>query len=538
MHQERQDGTAAGNSTGLQAPPMRVLSELIVAAASRHGDKLLFACGTANWTYTELPDIAARMAGSLHAAGIRAGDRVAILSGNTPEFMQVFLGCAWLGAIAVPINAASRGDQLRHILTNSGARLIAIETSLASALVDLGSDLPLDRIWWIGDAAEVRLAGIEATAFPAVGEPAARHPARPGDTLAILYTSGTTGLSKGVCCSNAHLFWWGENSADLLEVKGEDVLLTALPLFHVNALNSFYQALLRGATLIVEQRFSASAFWETAVRHKATVTFLLGAMVPILLARAQSPFERSHSLRVALGPAVPEAFHTAFRERFGFGLVDGYGSTETNFVIGDRADQRMAGFMGRLRPGFQAQIIDEDDNPLPDGVAGELVLRAEQPYAFSSGYFGMPEKTVDAWRNLWFHTGDRVLRDPSGLYRFVDRLKDVIRRRGENISAFEVEQVLARHPDVADVAVYPVPSDLAEDEVMAAIVPAVDRQPSPVELLDFCKDKLSYFALPRYIAFVDTLPRTENGKTQKFKLTQRGVTAETWDREAAGYKVK
>ena len=188
--------------------------------------------------------------------------------------------------------------------------------------------------------------------------------------------------------------------------------------------------------------------------------------------------------------------------------------------------------MGWLLPGFDARIVDEHDVELPAGEAGELLLRADEPFAFASGYFGMPEKTVDAWRNLWFHTGDRVVRDADGAFRFVDRIKDAIRRRGENISSFEVEQVLQSHAAVASVAVYPVRSELAEDEVMAALVLHGGQRIDPAELARFCETRLPYFAIPRYIELMDELPRTENGKVQKYKLRERGVTAATWERPA------
>jgi crotonobetaine/carnitine-CoA ligase len=193
--------------------------------------------------------------------------------------------------------------------------------------------------------------------------------------------------------------------------------------------------------------------------------------------------------------------------------------------------------MGRLAPGFRARVVDEEDNQLAAGVAGELVLRADEPFAFATGYFAMPDKTVEAWRNLWFHTGDRVVMDGEGYFAFVDRLKDAIRRRGENISSFEVEQVVAGHAAVAAVAVFPVPSELAEDDVMAAVVVKPGATVAPEELLRHCEPSLPYYALPRYLDFVDTLPTTENGKVCKAELRARGVTPSTWDREQAGYKV-
>ena len=234
--------------------------------------------------------------------------------------------------------------------------------------------------------------------------------------------------------------------------------------------------------------------------------------------------------------AFPPDLGAAFAARTGVTLLEGYGSTETNFVIGASPETQKPGTMGRIVDGFQARVVDSNDVELPDGEAGELVLRADEPFAFASGYFGMAEKTVEAWRNLWFHTGDRVIRDENGYFRFVDRLKDAIRRRGENISSYEVEQVLLAHPDIEMAAVFPVRSELAEDEVMAAIVVRPGAAIPPVELMQFCAPRLPYFAVPRFVDFVADLPRTENGKIRKYELRERGVTASTWDREAAGYQ--
>jgi crotonobetaine/carnitine-CoA ligase len=189
-------------------------------------------------------------------------------------------------------------------------------------------------------------------------------------------------------------------------------------------------------------------------------------------------------------------------------------------------------------PGFDARVVDEDDEEVPTGTPGELVMRAEHPFAFATGYWRMPEATVQAWRNLWFHSGDRVVRDADGYFRFLDRLHDAIRRRGENVSAWEVEQVLLHHPDVETAAVVPVPSELGEDDVMAFVVPSSGRTIDPVELVSFCEPRLAYFAIPRYVDVVAELPLTENGKVRKFLLRERGVTSSTWDRERAGVEVR
>lgn len=515
----------------------RTMVQILQRQAARHGSKTLLRIGDSTLSFAQAPEQAARAAGLLASAGVGTGDRVAVMCSNRQEFVALLLGCGWLGAVIVPINTASRGLQLRHILENSGARLLAIQADFLPALetVDLPS-LPLEQIWTIGET-DTLLPAL-ARPMPRGGEEIAAAPVGPGDTLAVLYTSGTTGPAKGVCCPHAQFFWWGVNTGALLGLSEEDVLCTTLPLFHTNALNTLFQALLHGATVSYETRFSASGFWSTLVERQATVTYLLGAMVPILLSRPPSEAERRHKVRIALAPGVPAQVHGEFKARTGIGLLEGYGSTETNFVIGTGIDGQRPGCMGPVFPGFEAKIVDADDSELPDGEPGELVLRSREPFAFATGYFGMPEKTVEAWRNLWFHTGDRVLREPDGMFRFVDRLKDAIRRRGENISSFEVEQVLFSHPEVATAAVFPVRSELGEDEVMAAIVRQPGSSLSALDLMRYCEPRLAYFAVPRFIDFVDALPATENGKIQKFKLRERGVTDGTWDREAAGYVLK
>ena len=518
------------------APQDRVVPALLERQAARFGDRPLFMAGAVRWSYRDAVQVAAGYGAALLDAGIRAGDRVALMCSNRAEFMQTFLGCAWIGAVAVPINTASRGVQLRHILFNSGARLLVVETEYLDAVRALdAAELPMQQIWLVGDAASFTSSA--TTEFPRPGTPVEKAAVRPVDTLAILYTSGTTGLSKGVCCPHAQYYWWGIHSSELLGLHEGETLLTTLPLFHTNALNAFFQALLTGSTLVVEKRFSASAFWNTLVEHRATVTYLLGAMVPILLSKDRTANDKAHAVRIALAPGVPPQFHAEFHDRFGMHLLEGYGSTETNFVIGSDLSEQRPGTMGKVRAGFEARVVDDEDNEVPRGQPGELILRASEPFAFATGYFGMNDKTVEAWRNLWFHTGDRVVRDEDGYFRFVDRLKDAIRRRGENISSYEVEQVLLSHPLIETAAVYPVKSEMAEDEVMAAIVVCAGAQLAEVDLMRFCETRMAYFAVPRYIDFVDKLPATENGKVQKFKLRERGITETTWDREAAGYKL-
>jgi crotonobetaine/carnitine-CoA ligase len=523
----------------LRALPVaqQTVPALLDRQAEAYADRPLFRCDGIERSFREVRDTAARSAGMLAAAGIQRGDRVAAMCSNRVELLDLVLGCAWLGAVAVPLNVASRGPQLHHTLSNSGARLLISDSELVSVLELVERPPALEAVWALDGIPASPPAGYDVREPPRAGDAVAPADVRPGDTLAILYTSGTTGVSKGVCCPHAQFYWWGVEMSEMLEMEEDDILYTCLPLFHTNALNAFTQALVSGATYTLGPRFSASAFWRRLAEAEATITYLLGAMVNMLWSREPGPEDRAHPTRVALAPASPPALTERFRERFGVQLVEAYGSTETNAVIGAQPGEQRTGYMGTVRPGYQAQVVDEDDAPVADGTPGELVVRHEAPYSFATGYYGMPEKTVEAWANLWFHTGDRVVREPDGWFRFLDRMKDAIRRRGENISSFEVEQVLAEHPAVGSVAVFAVPSELAEDEVMAAVVLENGASVEPLELVRHCEGRLAYFAIPRYVEIVAELPLTENGKVRKAVLRERGVGEATWDREAAGYRL-
>jgi len=364
------------------------------------------------------------------------------------------------------------------------------------------------------------------------------QPIKPSDLVAILYTSGTTGAAKGVCCPQAQFFWWGLYTGRALGIRAGDVLLTTLPLFHTNALNAFFQALLHGCTYVLEPRFSATTYWDTIRQRKATVGYLLGAMAAILLTRPADSNDKAHPIRVALGGAIPARVHRAFLARFGVPLLDGYASTETNAVFASKLPPEHPGTMGYLLSGAEAAIVDDDDNPVGEGEVGELLLRPTQPFSFALGYFNAADKTVEAWRNLWFHTGDLVARNGDGHYRFVDRKKEIIRRRGENISSWEVERVLMDHPAIAACAVYAVPAELGEDEVATAIQLKEGCSLDPVTVLRHCEESLAYFAVPRYVCFRSDLPLTDNGKIRKAVLREAGITADMWDREAAGYQLR
>jgi carnitine-CoA ligase len=502
----------------------RTIPALLELQARQRPDRVLARDDSASLTNAEALERAATRADALQATGVGRGDRVAMLSENRLEVVELWLACAWLGAVLVPINTALRGPQLSHVLGDSAAKLLVLEPQLVEYLEYVDA-LPGQR--WLLDET-----------YPAPGAPAPRADVGPGEPTIILYTSGTTGPSKGVLCPQAQWYWWAVETGNILGVVEGDVLYTNLPLFHTNAVNTFVQALVYGATFAIGPRFSASQFWRRVVDAEATVTYLLGTMVHILAKRDPDPDEHRHRVRVALAPATPAALYEPFQSRFGVRLVDGWGSSETNFVLSCAHEGAPPGSMGGITPGFDARVVDDNDEEVARGSPGELVVRSDEPFAFALGYHNLPEKTVEAWRNLWFHTGDRVVRDDDGWFWFLDRIKDSIRRRGENVSSYEVEAVLTAHPQIAAAAVVPVPAEVGDDDVLACIVLREGAVLRAEELIEFCEPRLAYFAIPRYVDFVDELPLTSNGKVEKYKLRERGVTPSAWDREQAGYVLR
>jgi crotonobetaine/carnitine-CoA ligase len=504
--------------------------------AARSGSTPFVTAGPFTRTAQQMRDEVARWGAAFDSAGLQRGDRVAIMAGNSLATLDAILGASWAGLVPVTINTSARGNQLAHVLSDSGARLAVADAQCAPILLEHAtSPGSIERLWTVEPPGTLVSDTVSVEQAPVGDEGTDAAPCGPADPLLIVYTSGTTGPAKGVICPHAQFFWWGVNTGASLGLQPGDVLHTSLPLFHTNALSTFLQALVFDCEYILAGRFSASRFWEEISQRQATVTFLMGTMASILLRRPSDEAQHPHRLRVALAPATTAEVHEKFEQRFGVELIQGYGSSETNHVIGAPPGEQRYGSMGAILAGFDAAVVDEQDNRVPDGTAGELVLRADEPFSFSAGYFGRAEQTLASRTNLWFHTGDQVVRSADGWFKFVDRRSDSIRRRGENIAAFEVESVVLEHPAVVAVAAYGVPSDLGEDELMVSVVTAPGRALDPVELLRHCENRIAYFAVPRYVRLQDHLPLTETGKIQKTLLRTEGVTTDTFDAVAAGF---
>jgi crotonobetaine/carnitine-CoA ligase len=396
-------------------------------------------------------------------------------------------------------------------------------------------EAPITRVV-VGDAdpsrGSVRFEDLTAAA------PLARAAVAPSALAAIMYTSGTTGRAKGVEVTHGHAGRFAADWIDAVRFEREDVLLTPLPLFHTIARTlGVLPTLMLGAQICVVPRFSASRFWDEVRRFDPTVVHGIFGMVPILLNMPARPDDRSHRVRsFYIGPSGLSA---AFEERFGIEVIEVYGATETGIVtVFEPGGEHRPGSCGRANAAtYEVDLFDEQDRPVADGEVGEFVVRPRQAWTMLTGYYGRPEETVEAFRNLWFHTGDYGRRDDDGFFYFVDRKKDAIRRRGENITSSEVERAVNAHPVVAENAVIAVPSELGEDEVMACIVLHPEAEVDFAEMIRFLDQRLPYFMVPRYLEVVERLPKTANEKVQKVELRGRGrngITDATWDREQHG----
>ncbi len=532
-----------------------VVGKVLADQAKARGDRpFLTACDggaratTTTLTYAEADRMANRMARTLAALGVGPGDRVAVMLPNGLEACTVWLGLARRGAVHVAVNTGLKGAFLEHVLRDAGVSLLVADARYAEVLGALDvSRLRVKRLVVCGgDASRASspMAGVESSPLASLlSSDGAPLPDAPEvsyrDTATIMYTSGTTGPSKGVLMPHAHVYLLGLGAVENLGVTESDVYYVTLPLFHANAMfMQLYACLIAGAHAVVVPKFSASSWLDDIRRHGCTMTNMIGVMTDFVLQQPSRPDDADNPLRLVLAVPTPPEIAPAFRARFGTAMVEGYGMTEVNMPLYYPVDAPPRdGSCGKpYSRFFDVRIVDpETDEPLPPGATGEIVVRPREPFAFMAGYVGMPDKTLEAWRSFWFHTGDAGRMDDDGCFYFLDRIKDRIRRRGENVSSFEIEAVLVSHPQIAEAAAIAIPSELpgGEDEVKACLVPHHGEAPDPAEVLAYCTARMPRFAVPRYFEILPALPRTPTEKVQKAKLREAGVTARTWDADAA-----
>lgn len=499
------------------------------------------------WSFAETNGIANRIGHGFAAKGVGKGGMVGLLLPNCPEFIFLWFGLAKIGAVEVVISDAYKGSFLAHPLKLSKARIVVTTAALAARLVEIEDDLAdLESIYLVPTEDDVPPPAFRRIAVGKYEDLLSDNEENPGvvvtprDPAAVLMTSGTTGPSKGVLMPHSQFYFFAEEDVQLTRLTENDVYMTGFPLFHGNAqFLTVYPSLIAGGQVALYPRFSASDWAGRARRSGATVTNLLGATMSFILAQPPSADDRAHKVRTIYAAPLAPALGRQFVERFGpINFVDGFGQTEiSNVFMTPFGAERPDGASGVLVDQFYDIRLADPETGLdvPEGQTGELLIRPKVEGIICSEYLGMPEKTVETWRDLWFHTGDGLRRDENGWYFFVDRVKDALRRRGENISSFEVEAGVRSHPDVVECAVVGVRADEAagEDEVMAFVVLKDGAAVDPAGIAAWAESKLPAFMVPRYIEFVSALPLTASEKVRKKELRERGVTPATWDREGA-----
>ncbi|WP_421990815.1 AMP-binding protein [Qipengyuania sp.] len=517
-----------------------VLRYLVDRWAAERPEKahVVFADGD-EWTFAELQKKVRAKAAGLRDLGIRQGEHVAVWLPNGPDALLAFYAINYIGAVFVPFNTAYRGSLLQHVIANSGARFLLVHPDLLPRLSEI--DLAKVEQLVVTTNGDADCAPLPVTRFDSLSgdenDPLPLdRPIEPWDIQSIIYTSGTTGPSKGVLSSYLHMF---SNAGPVSwpMVGEDDRYMCVAPIFHIGGMGPPFVMLARGASVAMIDNFSTDEFWSVAKATQSTVVFLLGVMATFLLKAEPGPGDRDHTVKKAfMVPLTGDA--PAFTERFGVDIYTIFNMTEISSPIVSEANPIKIGTCGTVRDGVEVRLVDTNDCEVSIGEIGEMLVRTDRPWAMNSGYNANPEATAEAWRNGWFHTGDAFRRDEDGYFYFVDRVKDAIRRRGENISSFEVEADVCRHPAVREAAAIAVPSEYSEDEVMVVAAPVPGKSIDPQNLAEFLIETMPYFMVPRYVRILEELPKTPSAKVMKAELRSEGITDDTWDREAAGLRVR
>jgi crotonobetaine/carnitine-CoA ligase len=489
---------------------------LLESAVDRSPDRIFLRFGDGAWSYAAFLREALRSAAALRSLGVEAGENVCLMLGNRPDYLYAWFGLARIGAVAVPINVHLKGEGLAYVLTHSRARVLVVEPELRER---------------VGET-DVRVVTAPELRSLADASPAACRGAEPRseDVAAILYTSGTTGPAKGVMLSHTAYLNSAERFAhEMVGATPDDVLYTTLPLFHINAqAHTVMPALQLGATVALGERFSASGFWDDVRRNGATLFNSLAAMIPILCKQPPSRRDREHRARLTACAATPKDVWLQFEERFGVRIVEGYGLTETaGFCVANPLESPRIGSIGQPMSWVEARVDER-----------EILLRARGEHQFMEGYYRAPEATAEAMRDGWFHSGDAGAVDEDGYLYFVDRIKQSIRRRGENISSWEVEKIVNAHPGVLESAAVGHPSEVGEEDVRIVVVARPGERVDPLELIQWCESRMAYFMVPRYVELRDVLPKTATERVEKYRLKEEGLGPGAWDRDASGYRVR
>jgi crotonobetaine/carnitine-CoA ligase len=531
----------------LADPAKRTLPQVLRVQAESIPDEPFVMCADRRFTYGRAHELSNSWAAGLARLGVGRGDTVAFMMKSCPEFVLGTFGVMKLGAIWVPTNVDYKGEWLRHSLADSRARVLVLDAELIPRVAEVAKGLPFEHVvvrgkgdatslgWRVTPVGEIEAL---ASAEPDLGE------IRYDDTAAVLWTSGTTGRAKGVMQSHNAWIRGALSGAENAGTREGDILYCCLPMYNSAAwVASVYRALVTGLPMALDEEFSASRFWEFFNDTATTEIYTLGAMHMFLWNAPPRPDDADNPVRHASMIPMPDAIREPFMERFGIETLDqGYGQSEMMGLLHRRDDGRRwkPNSLGEPLPGLEIKLLDDDDLEVPQGAVGEFCVRPAEPAILFNGYFRNPEATLAAFRNLWYHTGDLGRRDEEGDWFFVDRKADFIRYKGRNVSSFAVEAAVGAHPAVLECAAHGVTSaELdSEAEIKVCVVLREGEEIQPEALVRFVNENAPYFFVPRYVEFVDELPHTPTGRVQKFKLRERGLTPETWDRVRAGVAIE
>jgi crotonobetaine/carnitine-CoA ligase len=514
---------------------------LLEQRAAENPDETFFSWAEDTTTFGEFNASVNRMAHRLRHEGISSGTHVAVLMDTSPDYLALWFALAKVGAVEVPINTAYLGDVLRHQLSSSTSTVCIADATYVPRIAEVAPAIPrLAHLYVRGPLSPITDPAIHAF-DNLLATDVATNPEAPighDDTAGIIFTSGTTGPSKGVLLSHHYLAAYGTMYADINGLRDDDVILNFMPFFHLGAKFLTIATLVCGGRMRLLPRFSISSFLDEVTRHGVTNFVAVGGVCNMLLSKPPRPDDAECSIRTIYAVPDPADIHEEMERRFGCRMTTVYGSTEVGLpIFRGTSDDYRPGSCGKQSPYYEVRIVDEKDNELPIGEPGELVIRPRKPFLVGSGYIGMPDRTVSAWRNLWLHSGDRGRIDAEGYFYFEDRATDSLRRRGENISSFEIESIVTGHPAVSEAVAVAAAADVGEDDVWVLITLREGGTVTPEELLRYCAEKMPYFMVPRYLDVVEDFPRTPTAKVEKYKLRATGPGPTTWDREAHGWRV-
>lgn len=520
----------------------RIVGDLLRTRADAAGGSAYIKCGKDWVTLGELDLRSERIAGGLADIGVKRGDRVAILLPNSEELIGLIFGAAKVGAIQVPLNYWLKGAFLQYQLADCGASVLVTDRAGFDSAAPLLGGTGVDRVVLLEpvdepDGTSTTIVSFEEMCGSGSSAPTVRL--SPGDVLSLSYTSGTTGLPKGCMLSHGYYTAIPGTYRDAGFFVRGDRLFSAFPLFHMSGVMSFMSPLVIGGSAVFDLAFSASTHMSRAAAEGATVLWGVGSMGLAILATPPAPSDPEPGFRLAMWVPMHPTKQIEFENRFNTPVTSElYGQTECSPTTISAVDGvRKRDSAGPAGSHVEVRIVDDHDFEVPTGEVGEIVVRPKEPYVMYSGYWGKGDATTETWRNLWHHTGDYGRADDDHFIYFVDRKKDALRRRGENVSSLELEMILMKHPSIATAAVCGVPSPLGEDDIKASIVWHAGAAASPEELFDYFKAVLPYFAIPRYVDVRDSLPTTTIGKVMKNVLRDEGVTVSMWDFDALGLTV-